>query len=285
MAGRWRGPLAAIAAPMLLLVGVAEARPVPKLAERITDQAGLLSPAQRFQLDQKLRAYERQTGHQFALLTIDTLDGDVLEDYSIRVAEAWKLGAKNRDDGLIFIVVRNDRKMRIEVGYGLEGAVPDAIARRILDEYVRPRFRTGQFAEGIFGAFNQLMKAAEGESVGPPPPSQPSAGRSRGSRTGTLVLVVLGLLALPVLIFLSSRRRFPSMSLAGGFFGLLWGAQHGVFAALIAAFIGAVFGVFFLGGFGGFGGFSGGGGGFGGGGGGFGGGGGGFGGGGASGDW
>ena len=279
-----RGQSAVLTATLLLLVGIAEARPIPKLAERVTDQAGMLSPAQRFQLDQRLKAYEQQTGHQFALLTIDTLDGDVLEDFSIRVAEAWKLGAEDRDDGLIFIVVKKDRKMRIEVGFGLEGAIPDVIARRILDDYVRPRFRTGRFAEGIFGAFEQLMKAAEGESLGAAPsPSSPAAQKSRGSRGGGgLLIVLLGLVALPVLIFLSARRRVPSMSIAGGFLGLLWGAQHGIFMALIAAVIGAVFGVFFLGGFGGFGGFGGGGGGFGGG---FGGGGGDFGGGGASGDW
>ncbi len=223
---------------------------IPKLTQRVTDQAKLLSPEAARGLEQKLSDYEQATGHQFALLTLNSLEGAPIEDYSIRVAEAWRLGDAKRDDGLLLIIAKADRKMRIEVGYGLEGAVPDALAARIVRQQLTPAFRQGNFEAGIEQAFDTLMKAAQGESVrvGPPPERE----RDRGAARLTSLLPVLfwvALLGFGMLGGLGRRRR-------GGFF---------------------------VGGFGGFGG--GGGGGFGGGGGGFGGGGGGFGGGGASGDW
>ena len=225
---------------------------IPKLTQHVTDQANVLSPDAAQRLEQSLTEYERATGHQFALLTLPSLDGTPIEDYSIRVAEAWKLGDAKRDDGLILIVAKADRKMRIEVGYGLEGAVPDALAARIIRHQLTPAFRQGNFDAGITQAFDTLMKAAKGEAVrvGPPPERE----RKESRLTSLLpVLFWVALFGISMLGGLSRRRR-------GGGGGI------------------------FVGGFGGgFGGSSGGGGGFGGG---FGGGGGGgFGGGGASGDW
>jgi uncharacterized protein len=99
------------------------------------------------------------------LLVVPTLEGDPIEDFSLRVVEAWKLGAADRDDGLLLLVVPEDRLMRIEVGYGLEGAIPDALAGRVIRHTLGPAFRDGRFAEGIAEAFDQLMAASEGENV------------------------------------------------------------------------------------------------------------------------
>lgn len=106
---------------------VAQARDVPTLAAHVNDTAGMLSPDERAQLEAQLVAYEHKTGRQFALLTIDSLNGDALEDFSIRVVEAWKLGQKGKDSGLLLLVVKDDHKLRVEVGYGLEGTVTDSV--------------------------------------------------------------------------------------------------------------------------------------------------------------
>jgi uncharacterized protein len=199
----------------------------PKLAARVNDYAGLLSRDAAMRLEQVLEQYEQQTGHQFALLTIASLDGDPIEDFSIRVAEAWKTGAKGRDDGLIFIVAKAEHKTRIEVGYGLEGAVPDALAKRILDDYVRPHFQRGDFGGGIFAGFGELMHAASGESLGPPPTTHaPPRGRAGGLASVILPIIILILLRLVLgpnfwwLLFLGgSRGGYRGGGGSGGFSG------------------------------------------------------------------
>jgi uncharacterized protein len=264
--------------------------PVPRLEHRVNDYAGVLSRSARQDLESTLERYGQQTGHQFVFLSIPTLGGDPLEDFSIRVAEAWKIGDKKRDDGLIFLVVPQDRKMRIEVGYGLEGAIPDVVAKRILDDRVRPAFRSGDFEGGIRSAFDALMRAAEGESIGPAP--QASGGRRSRSQGGVFGAVVR---IAPFLLFMLPLFGWRILTLLvplvfAGVAGLLFGG-FGVLGGLVLGLI-AVFRlrmwnlpggppvVFSGGGYGGSSrGFGGGSGGFGGGGGG------GFGGGGASGNW
>lgn len=247
-----------------LFVGLpaASALDLPSLTARVNDHANLLSPAEKSALEAKLAAYEQKTGQQFALLTVPTLDGQPLEDFGIKVAEAWKLGDKKRDDGLILIVVPNDRKMRIEVGYGLEGSIPDVVAARVIREVIAPAFRAGAYAQGIGGAFDTLMQTASGEA--PPEAAAEPRPTKRRKSTGWALLSPL---ILPLVLFFIFSSFF-----GGG----RRGRRRGMFGA---PFIG--------GGLGG-GGWGGGGGGWGGGGGGGGwggGGGGGFGGGGASGDW
>src|SRR6185436_3359338 len=107
------------------------------------DIAEMLSPTAEQQLEQKLSAYENNSQHQFALLTIDSLEGDALEDFSIRTVEAWKLGKKGKDDGLLLLVVERDRKLRIEVGYGLEGDITDAVSARVIRNVLGPALRAG----------------------------------------------------------------------------------------------------------------------------------------------
>lgn len=138
---------------------------VPALEGRVNDHAQVLRPATRQQLTSKLLAYEQATGHQLAILTVPTLAGDPIEDYGIRVVEAWKLGKKDRDDGVLLLVASGDKKVRIEVGYGLEGDLPDAAAGRIIREVMAPHFRRGDFDTGISAAVDAIVAKTGGESL------------------------------------------------------------------------------------------------------------------------
>lgn len=169
-----------------------QAEPViPALSQRVTDQANILSPSEQQQLEAKLQAYEESTGHQFAVLTLPSLEGLPVEDFSIRVVEKWKLGDEKRDDGLLLLVALEDRVMRIEVGHGLEGAIPDALAARIIRHQLTPAFREGQFYQGLDAALSSLMKAAEGEAVQVGPKQTESSRNHWHSLIFFLVLLLL----------------------------------------------------------------------------------------------
>ncbi|HEX3773593.1 MAG TPA: YgcG family protein [Polyangiaceae bacterium] len=252
-------PLVWLCAALLALfvqLPQAFARDVPPLHAHVNDTASVLSAADRDSLESKLAAYEQQTGRQFALLTIDSLDGEDLEGFSIRVVEAWKLGQKRKDDGLLLLVVKNDHKLRIEVGYGLEGSITDAFSSRVIRNVLAPAMRAGNASTGIAQAFDILMKQASGEEPSVPAlRNAPSPSSGAGDFIGLLVLLLfVAPILIPILFFARRRGGY-----SGGYGG--WGSG------------------------GGFGGFGGGGFGSGGGGGGFSGGGGGFGGGGSSGSW
>ncbi|HWO07959.1 MAG TPA: TPM domain-containing protein, partial [Polyangiaceae bacterium] len=137
-------------AVLLLLGGAASALEVPPLeGRRVNDRAGVLSARERGELEARLAAYERGTGHQLAVLIVPSLEGDPIEDFSIRVVESWKLGKQGRDDGVLLLIALQDRKIRIEAGYGLEGDLPDARASRIVNEVITPEFQRGEMALGI----------------------------------------------------------------------------------------------------------------------------------------
>jgi uncharacterized protein len=174
-------PLAAVGAALVALVAASTfAVDVPFLAGRVNDLAGALSPAARARLETTLRDLERRTGAQVAVLVIPSLEGESLESYSVRVAQTWKLGRKGVDDGVLFLVAKNDRKMRIEVGYGLEPTLTDARSRAILDERVRPRFRANDFDGGITAGVSAIAAVIEGK---PLPRLAPARSRGlRGSR-------------------------------------------------------------------------------------------------------
>lgn len=188
-----------------VLAGVAAAGlalEVPYLTGRVMDQADMLPAATEEALTENLAALEERTGAQIAVLTVPSLEGEVLEDYALRVAETWELGRQGVDDGVLFLVARDDRKMRIEVGYGLEASIPDVTAKRILDELVTPRFRAGDFAGGISAGVDALITAVEGGDPLPPPGPGSDAGaipalvRILGSLFVFLVLVPFVLTAL-----------------------------------------------------------------------------------------
>ncbi|MEE4271010.1 MAG: TPM domain-containing protein [Thermoanaerobaculales bacterium] len=141
---------------LVVLVGVVStpcaALDVPPLDRRVTDLAGMLTSGAVEVLEADLAGLEADTGAQVAVLTVPSLEGEVLEDYSLRVVEAWKLGSEERDDGVLLLIARDDRKIRIEVGYGLEGVLPDARCGRIIDQIMKPSFRQGDFSEGTLRA-------------------------------------------------------------------------------------------------------------------------------------
>ncbi len=141
---------------------------VPPLRAHVNDLAGLLSSADESRIERKLADYERGTGTQLAVLIVPSLQGEPLEDYTMRVAERWKLGEKGKDNGVLLFVALGERKVRIEVGYGLEGVITDAHSSRIIRNVIAPAFREGHFAAGIEQALDLLMRLAGGESVALP---------------------------------------------------------------------------------------------------------------------
>jgi uncharacterized protein len=141
---------------------------VPTLSGRVVDQTMTLSESDRASLDSTLRDFEARKGSQIAVLIVPTTAPEAIEQYSIRVAEAWKIGRKKVDDGAILLVAKDDRKLRIEVGYGLEGALTDVTTKRIIDEIITPRFKAGDFAGGIAAGVNQIIKVIDGEPLPAP---------------------------------------------------------------------------------------------------------------------
>jgi uncharacterized protein len=288
----------ALPALWLLLFGFgAQAQvAVPPLRAPVTDLTQTLTAEQVATLDQRLRAFEAQHGSQIAILIVPTTEPETIEQYSIRVAEAWKLGRRGVNDGVLLLVAKNDRAVRIEVGYGLEGPLPDVIANRITDQVIVPRFRSGDFFGGLSEAVTRLIAVVEGEPL--PEPARQPAGRTRGDEgLGS----ALPLLLLVVFVGGGMLRRalgaFGGASVTAGIAAVLvWILTSTIVIAIGAAVIAFLIALFSGGGGGGWtnprrrgwgggwtgGSWGGGGGGFGGG---WSGGGGGFGGGGASGRW
>ena len=148
------------------------AKEVPFLSGRVVDDAHLLTADARQRIDDELAALEKQTGDQVAVLTTPSLDGEVLEDYSLKVARTWGLGGKSENNGVLLVVVPDDRKMRIEVGYGLEGKLTDLQTHVIQDDVMRPRFQGGDFAGGIAAGVDGIASALRGEAVATPERAQ-----------------------------------------------------------------------------------------------------------------
>jgi len=242
--------------------------PVPALKTRVTDLTGTLDAAARQALESRLAQLEKARGAQLAVLLVSTTQPESIEQYALRVAETWKLGRKGVDDGVLLLVAKDDRTLRIEVGYGLEGAIPDAMAKRVIEEVIVPRFKQGDLSGGIDAGVNALVRLIEGETL-----PQKEAAASGASVEDALSMAMVFIFVVGGIL----RALFGALigaALAGGvaFLGgwLLLGGPG------MAAVVGVV--VFFLtligisgvvgggGGGGGGGGFSGGGGGFGGGG-------------------
>jgi uncharacterized protein len=145
---------------------------VPPLTGRVVDLTGTLGADQIAALDQKLKAFEDRKGSQVAVLIVPTTQPETIEQYSLRVVEQWKLGRKKVDDGALLIIAKNDRTLRIEVGYGLEGVLNDATSKRIIDEIITPKFRNGDFAGGIADGVDRILGVIDGEPLPPPAPKR-----------------------------------------------------------------------------------------------------------------
>ena len=255
---------------------------VPPLKTRITDLSATLSQTQQTQLDATLRALETNKGSQIAILLVPTTTPETIEQYAIRVAEQWQLGRKGVDDGLLIVVALQDRTVRLEVGYGLEGVIPDAIAKRVISEIMLPYFRNNDYYTGLVAGVDRLARLIEGE-----PLPEPQQSRSTDESGNTLILLIVAAIILTGIM----RSLFGQLLGATVVSTIIGVATWLLFSSLIFTLIAAIFVFIFTlasgGHGGGYGGMGGNGrgrsGGFGGGG--FGGGGGGFGGGGASGRW
>lgn len=289
-----------VLAPLLIpTVGSAQSFvPVPELRERVTDLTGSLDTGQRASLSTKLESLEDDTGAQVAVLLVPTARPEAIEQFALRVAEAWQLGREGVDDGALLLVALEDREVRIEVGYGLEGALTDATSRRIIDEAILPHFRNGDMYGGLAAGVDRITAVVRGEELPPPEGPETETSDWRGLLPVLFIAVLVGGTILRAIL-----GRLVGSAATGGLTGFLvfaltalWGAAlgAGIVAFLLALTMGGSRGWTtggrrggggFFGGWGGFGGMGGGWGGGLGGGGGWSGGGGGFGGGGASGRW
>ncbi len=171
---------------------------VPRLVGRVNDYAGMMSPQARSLIEQKLRTLDDAESTQIAILTVPSLGGEPIEAYSMRVAEAWKLGRKGRDNGILLVVSKGDRKVRIEVGYGLEGRVTDLQSGRITRDILRPAFARGDFDAGFIGAADALVALARGEYSAPAGRKAPAA---NNVPSVPLILLILFLLFLLIRAF------------------------------------------------------------------------------------
>jgi uncharacterized protein len=178
---------------------------VPPLRGRVNDYAGVMQRSQVQTLEVQLAQLERDTGHQVALLTVPTLEGEDIEGFSIRVAENWKIGKKGFDDGVILVVAVKDRRLRLEVGYGLEGVLPDAIAKRITSDYIVPYFRSQEYGAGIVAGMDAVQKILRQE----PLPQSARKVQGRGSELNSLAMlaITLGVLGLMAFASLANRQR------------------------------------------------------------------------------
>src|SRR6202050_1357357 len=213
-------------------------QPIPKLESRVTDVTGTLTAAQQAELEQKLADFEARKGAQIAVLLVPTTQPEEIEQYSIRVTDAWKLGRKKVDDGALLILAKDDHKLRIENGYGLEGVLTDAASNRIIEDTMVPLLRQAQYFAAISAGVDQMMRLIDGEPL--PPPDQTWQHARHGAR---------GLNVLPVLFF---GLLFGS-SILRGLFGpaggaLISGGAIGVIVFLLTSVLGIAIGAAVVGG-------------------------------------
>ncbi|NTW56279.1 MAG: hypothetical protein HGB20_04450 [Chlorobiaceae bacterium] len=181
---------------------------VPALTARVNDYASMLSAQAKADIEQKLKQFEAEESTQIVILTVPSLQGDVMEDFSIRVAEAWEIGRKGSDNGAILIVSRDDHKVRIEVGYGLEGRLTDLLSGRIIHDEIAPSFKAGKFDEGFEKGVSAMMDAVRGEYKG-----KPAAENSDDAPSVPLLLLIL------IIFFIYWIMQLRRGHRGGGFMG------------------------------------------------------------------
>ena len=211
---------------------------VPPLTGRVVDQATTLTSEQKATLEQTLQAFEARKGSQLAVLIVPTTAPETIEQYALRVAEQWKLGRKKVDDGAVLVVAQNDRALRIEVGYGLEGALTDATSKRIISEIIVPRFKAGDFHGGITAGVDQIIRVIDGEPL--PKPNGKSAAGMADIQQYVPVILILALVVGGLLR--SVLGRFPGALVTGGAMAVVaWLFAGAVSIALVAGVIALLF--------------------------------------------
>ncbi len=209
---------------------------MPQLASRVTDVTNTLTAAERSALEQKLAAFEARKGAQIAVLVVPTTQPEAIEQYSIRVVDAWKLGRAKPDDGALLLVAMQDRALRIEVGRGLEGALTDLVANRIIDETITPRFREGDFAGGISAGVDRMIAVVDGEAL-PEPEQHWKAPQALGGMLPILFMIVfVGSTVLRAMF----GRGFGSLATGGVVGGLAWFVTQALGLAIGVGLVGLV---------------------------------------------
>src|SRR5687767_6752387 len=212
---------------------------VPTLSARVTDLAGTLTSEQRVGLEQRLAAFEAKHGTQIAVLLVPTTQPETIEQFGIRVADKWKVGRKGVDDGAILIVAMKDRAVRIEVGYGLEGALPDVAVKRIIEEHVIPRFKQGDFHGGIEAGVSRMMSVIEGEAL--PPPAERARDGSFGENLEGLLFIGFMLVFVVGGMIRAALGRFAGSGVIGAIGGVAaWLILGSLIAGLVVGLIAAV---------------------------------------------
>lgn len=216
----------------LLWAGASAAQiEVPALRARVTDLTATLPATQLQALESKLAAFERERGSQVAVLLVPTTQPETIEQYAIRVAEQWKLGRAQQDDGVLLLIAKADRTLRIEVGQGLEGAIPDAVAKRIIEEQMLPRLRAGDFAGGVEAGIDAILGLIRGENLPAPAQAATSVGSAFEKALPMLFVLIFAGQFLRQLL-----GRLPGAGLVGGFAFLLgWLLTGGLLIALLFA--------------------------------------------------
>jgi uncharacterized protein len=231
--------IAALVLSLLVATGgLAAPVAVPRLEARVTDLAGVLNPGQRQQLEETLRQFEAAKGSQVVVLVVPSTGEETIEQYGIRVADQWKIGRRGVNDGVILLLAKQDRTVRIEVGRGLEGVIPDAMASRIINEIMVPRFKQGDFPGGIQAGAERILKTIQGE---PLPPPAARKGEGFASRIGPLFPILF--VGIPmVMVSLSALiGRLLAGLIGGGIMGV------GIYAIIGQWVPGVIFGgIFFV---------------------------------------
>jgi len=218
---------------------------VPTLTAHVMDSTGTLNPAQREALEAKLRAFEQARGAQVVVLLVSSTQPEDIAAYAQRVGDSWKIGRKHIGDGLLLVVAKDDRKVRIETTKALEGAIPDLAARQIIDSAISPRFRQGDFAGGLDAAAEQIMARIRGENL--PAPVRSDTGRSNVDEFDWMDLAIFLFFAVPIgarMIAAVLGRKAGSIATGGVVGALAWVFTGSVLIAGIAALAAIVFALF-----------------------------------------
>ena len=211
--------------------------PVPALATRVVDQTGTLKPEQRAAIEAKLAAFEAQSGPQIVVLLVPTTAPEDIAAYAQRVAEAWKIGRRDVGDGVLLVVSKGDRKVRIEVAKALEGAIPDLAARQIIDTAVRPAFRADDYAGGLNAAIDKLVQRIQGEGLPLPAARDKRTGNQGLGLEGLGMFFFVGVPVLGAVLTGLFGRKFGSLLTAGAAGGLGWWLSASVLVAVGAGLV------------------------------------------------
>lgn len=196
-------------------VALAAEVPVPALTGRVVDQAGILSPEQLQSISRKLAAFEQVKGSQVAVLVVPTTGGEGIEDFATRVTDQWKLGRAGVDDGVLLVVAMQERRMRIQTGRGVQGALTDALSKRIIAERMTPLFRAGDFAGGISAGVDAIVAAISGEPLPPPAPSNRRPGGAQDDPISNGLFLALMLVPVGALFLRALLGRFVGGAATG----------------------------------------------------------------------